>query len=301
MAGKVCELPPRIPGLRFEGVAGRGGMSTVWRAWHMELRRRVAVKVLDSGFAASGQDVRQFMVEVRTMSQMDHPGIVRGYDADYADGHYYFIMDYVDGYTFESLLERGKRVSEADALVVCESVAAAMKYAWDGFGIVHCDMKPDNLMVDSDGTVKITDLGICLSTAAMHRSASPADDVVGTPAYISPEQIYGDVELDCRADVYSLGATLYHMATRRILFPLLGNDDMLRAHVDPASAAPDPRTIVPELSANFANLLARMLVKDRDLRYRTWDEVLTDAQTAESGGEVAPPSAPSSVRILEQA
>lgn len=295
------DVPPRLPFLRFEGIAGRGGMSTVWRAWHMELHRYVAVKVLDKNFAASGQDIRQFMVEVRTMSQLNHPGIVRGYDADYADGRYYFIMDYVDGYTFGSLLERKSSISQADALVICESVASAMKYAWDTFGIVHCDMKPENLMVDRDGTVKVTDLGLCQSQHALQSYGTEAssDEVIGTPAYISPEQVYGDVALDCRADIYSLGATLYHLTTGRTLFPGANNDDILRAHADPNQAAVDPRQFVPSLSPSFVFFLARMLVKDRDRRYPTWDVVARDAQIVERGGAILPPppSVATSVRF----
>ena len=152
------DTPPNIPFLRFETIVGRGGMAVVWRAWHRELNRPVAVKVLDSKFSNTEQDVRQFMMEVRTMSNLHHQGIVQGYGADFADGRYYFIMDYVDGYTFGSLLTRKTHIPEIDVLIVCESVADAMKYAWDVFAVVHCDLKPENIMVDRDGTIKVTDL-----------------------------------------------------------------------------------------------------------------------------------------------
>ncbi|MBR1588515.1 MAG: protein kinase [Kiritimatiellae bacterium] len=121
--------PPSIPFLRFDSIVGRGGMAVVWRAWHMELNKFVAVKVLGKNVAVTGQDLRQFMVEVKTMSSLNHQGIVRGYGADCADGRYYFIMDYVDGYTFGSLLKRKSRLPQIDALIICESVADAMKYA----------------------------------------------------------------------------------------------------------------------------------------------------------------------------
>ena len=281
------DVPPDIPFLEFDSVVGRGGMAVVWRAWHKELNRFVAVKILDKSFALTGQDLRQFMVEVKTMSSLHHQGIVQGYGADCADGRYYFIMDYVDGYTFGSLLKRKSRLPQIDALIICESVADAMKYAWDQFGIIHCDIKPDNIMVDRDGTVKVLDLGLCQSTAAFRHSLQ-AEEVVGTPAYISPEQIYGDVELDCRADIYSLGATLYHLTTGRMLFPIMSNDDILRAHVDPQQQAPDPRTMDPRLTEGFVRLMAGMLVKERDLRYQTWDDVFNDARIVEEG-ETLPP------------
>ncbi len=279
--------PPNLPFLRFDAIAGKGGMAVVWRAWHKELKRNVAVKVMNQEFSSSGQDVRQFMMEVRTMTDMHHPGIVQGYGADCVDGRYYFIMDYVDGYTFGSLLHRKTRLPEIDTIIIGESVADAMSYAWNTFKIVHCDIKPENIMVDRDGTVKITDLGLCQSTAAI--KTGPSEEVVGTPAYISPEQIYGDVVLDCRADIYSLGATLYHLTTGRMLFPGLSNDDILRSHVSPETQAPDPRRIVPTLSANLCNLLAGMLVKDRGMRYQTWEEVFDAFRAIETGGTVPPP------------
>ena len=123
------DVPPEIPFLHFDRIVGRGGMAVVWRAWHQELNKFVAVKVLDKDFALTGKDLRQFMVEVKTMSSLHHQGIVQGYGADFADGRYYFIMDYVDGYTFGSLLKRKSRLPQIDALIICESVADAMMTA----------------------------------------------------------------------------------------------------------------------------------------------------------------------------
>ena len=119
-----------------------------------------------------------------------------------------------------------------------------------------------------------------------------------TPAYISPEQIYGDVELDCRADIYCLGATLYHMATGRMLFPLADNDAILRAHVSEKIQAPDPRFVVPTLSEGFARLVSNMCVKERELRYQTWDEVFNDARAVEEGG-LPPLHAPEAVSSIQ--
>ena len=287
---KISQIaPPNVPFLKFVSIVGRGGMATVWKAWHRKLDRSVAVKVLNSDFASSGEDVRQFMMEVRAMTNLHHPGIVQGYGADFADGKYYFVMDFVDGYTLASLLARKTRLPENDAVIICESVADAMAYAWNTFKIVHCDLKPENLMVDSDGTVKVMDLGLCHTTNTMKKGdGAPSDEVVGTPAYISPEQVYGDVALDCRSDIYSLGATLYHLVTGRMLFPGPTNDDILRAHVSPDQKAPDPRRLVRGLSKGFCRLLAKMVEKEINARYQTWEEVLADATEVEAGGELAP-------------
>ena len=287
MAEDIEDQHPDLPFLRFDSIVGRGGMAVVWKAWHRELRRFVAVKVLGSDFSASERDVAQFMSEVRTMTNIDHPGLVRGYGADCAGGRYYFIMDFVDGYTFASLQKRKHHIQQEDAVIICESVATAMRYAWQNFWLVHCDIKPDNIMVDRDGTVRILDLGICQSTMAI-RGEKRSDEVVGTPAYISPEQIYGDCKLDCRADIYCLGATLYHLVAGRTLFPLLSSEDTLRAHVDPERQAPDPRRFNPGLSEDFVRLLAGMLVKDRNWRYPTWGELYDAVSILDRGGIIPP-------------
>ena len=296
--------PIKIPGVRFEHLIGTGGMSEVWLGYHGGLDKEVAIKVMYKEAAASGEDVRQFMLESRVMEKIHHQGIVHSYEADCRDGRYYFIMDYVNGYTFALLLARHKRVAEADALVVLDSVADALSYAWREHGVIHCDLKPDNLMADSDGLVKIMDLGLChiMGSGGGPSSVKGADGkvketITGTPAYMSPEQIYGDADLDPRADIYCMGATLYHLVTGQILFPQLSNDDTLRAHVEPTSAAPDPRTIVPEISAGFVRLLAKMCVKDKARRYESWEKVLEDSHRVQSGGspEPLPPGTASSV------
>ena len=298
------DAPPSVPFLHFDRIVGRGGMAVVWRAWHNELNKFVAVKVLDKNLALTGRDLRQFMVEVKTMSSLHHQGIVQGYGADYADGRYYFVMDYVNGYTFALLLARKERVPEADALVVLDSVADALDYAWREHRVIHCDIKPDNLMADGDGLVKIMDLGLChvmgsggMGSPLRGADGKPKETITGTPAYMSPEQIYGEKDLDPRSDIYSMGATLYQLVTGRILFPALSNDDTLRAHVDVAMAAPDPRTIVPSLSPGLVRLLVKMCVKDRSLRYNGWDKVLADSRIVQSGGvpEPLPEGAPSSI------
>lgn len=204
-------------------------------------------------------------------------------------------MDYVDGYTFALFLARKERLSEADALLVLDSVADALDYAWREHRVVHCDIKPDNLMVGGDGIVKIMDMGLCHvmgrgGTGNPHgcEGGKPKDVIAGTPAYMSPEQIYGDTDLDPGSDIYSMGATLYQLVTGQILFPDLSNDDTLAAHVKPEMSAPDPRTVVPELSAGLVRLLSKMCAKDRAARYADWSQVLEDSRIVQSGGMPAP-------------
>ena len=277
----------KIPGLKLIQQVGEGGMSTVWKAWDIPNQRLVAVKILNRQFSSDGAEVRHFRAEERILEEIRHPGIVEAYDFDNGNGNWYYVMEYVDGYTFADLLRRKQHVSETDCLLICESIASALDYAWNDHGVVHCDIKPENIMCDSDGRVKVADLGLCQSTNVIHSEEAP-DMIVGTPAYMSPEQIYADQPLDCRADIYCLGATLYHLSTGRTLFPIASTDDILRAHVDPEKSAPDPRTFNPSLSENFVRLLGHMLVKDPANRCQTWDDVLDAAQAVEEDRTILP-------------
>ena len=273
-----------IPNLRLIEQVGEGGMSTVWKAWDAVNGRTVAVKVLKRELSTSGEDVRAFRSEERIMEEIRHPGIVEAYDFVNVHGSWFLVMEFVDGYTFADLLKRKQRISEADCLLICESVAAALDYAWNDHGIVHCDIKPENIMINTQGVVKVTDLGISYQFAFIEDGTKEVPDhVTGTPAYISPEQIYGDVELDCRTDIYSLGATLYHLATGRLLFPGLDTEATMRAHCDESVQARDPRLYRPQLSEGFAQLLEAMLVKNRDSRIATWRDVYSMCKDVEQG------------------
>ena len=205
------------------------------------------------------------------------------YDANFSDGVYYFVMELVDGYTMGDLLRRKGRITVEDALIVAESVAVALDYAWSHYQMVHCDIKPDNIMVDSDGTVKVTDLGLCRSvTLVKGEHKGNADEILGTPAYMSPEQVYGSEKLDCRSDIYALGATLYHLVSGQMLFQGKTDDEMIRCHVD-TSQAPDVRALAPNAGGPFALLLEKMLAKDANHRQRDWKLVLADLNRVREG------------------
>ncbi len=142
MAGNGIKLLERV---------GEGGMSTVWKAWDESRGCYVAVKVLAGEFATSGRDIESFREEERVMEEMDNPGIVKAYGFEQDGDGCRMIMEYVDGYTFGDLLRRKQHVGEADCLLICESVAAALDVAWNDHGVVHCDIKPENIMVTKHG------------------------------------------------------------------------------------------------------------------------------------------------------
>lgn len=283
---------PILPDLTILSKVGEGGMAVVWKALDRHSSSVVAVKILKPEFAANTEDAQKFAAEAHMMGKIDHQGIVKSYGLHAFDGKIYYVMEFVDGYSFGDFVTQRHTIKEEDCLLICESVASALDYAWNDFGIVHCDIKPDNIMINAEGVVKITDLGLSHTFRFLRdEQIDVPEHVMGTPAYISPEQVFGDVELDCRADIYSLAATLYHLATGCVLFQDLGVEDMMRAHCDDACQAPDPRNCCA-LSEGFCQLLEVMLVKNRDYRIPTWKDVFAMCMSIEKGVAFKPRPTP---------
>ena len=276
-----------IPGFDLLTPLGRGGSASVWMARQRSLDRVVAIKVLSPADELSADDVTRFRTEARVAAQLKHPGIVEVYDAVVSPELSYLVMEYVSGYTFGDLMRRKGALGEEDVLTIAESVSLALDYAWAAYQVIHCDIKPDNIMVDADGTVKVTDLGLCHTLAfnTAEQRGEKEDDIFGTPAYMSPEQISGGV-LDCRSDIYSLGATLYHMLTGQMLFSDVPPEAQVRCHVGPNQAA-GIRTLRPSISSSLSEVIRRMLAKDAALRYADWKEVLVDLAEVRAGDEIS--------------
>lgn len=273
----------KLPNIEIMDLIGRGGMASVWRARQISLNRPVAVKILSPDFSSDTEDVERFRREAQTAARLKHSGIVQVYDANFSDGAFYFVMELVEGYTFGELLRRKGCLAIEDALIVAESVAVALDYAWSVAQMIHCDIKPDNIMVDADGTVKVTDLGLCRSlTLRKENAKETAEEILGTPAYMSPEQVYGSNKLDCRADIYALGATLYHLLTGHMLFEGKTDDEIIRCHVD-ASQAPDLSTYVSGVTGPLVLLLEKLLAKAPEHRPHDWKHVLSDLSRLRKG------------------
>jgi serine/threonine protein kinase len=268
----------RIPGFEMLEKLGDGGMSTVWKARQISLDRTVAIKIMSSRLASDPADVKMFLHEAQSTAKLKHPGIIQVYDANVLEGVYYYVMEYVAGYTVGDWIRRKTRLPEKDALVVTECVASALDYAWEKERMIHCDIKPDNVIVDSDGTVKVSDLGLSRTLSGMGGGAGLLDDIMGTSSFMSPEQVQGLADLDCRADIYSLGAMLYHMVTGKILFDGHTDDEIMDMQI--SSTVPDPLELNPELSKATCWLIEKMLMKDRALRHADWKAVLTDIARA---------------------
>jgi serine/threonine-protein kinase len=287
---------PHIDNFELLHLLGRGGMASVWKARQTSLDRFVAVKVLSAAQARDPADIARFHEEARAAGRLKHPGIVQVYDANFTNGSYYFIMELVDGYTVGEWIRRKGQIEEADALTVAESVIHALDYAWSDFNMIHCDIKPENIMVDADGTVKITDLGLAraiVSTKAREHEA----EVLGTPAYMSPEQATGQSDLDCRADIYALGATLYHMVTGHPLFAGERQEDMIMRNQLVATVA-NPAQEACVISHGLVLLLTKMLAKDRKYRHKDWKAVLVDIRRVRERNQPAAPLPPSGASTI---
>ncbi len=241
---------------------GAGGMGKVYRARDATLERVVALKMLAPALSKDQEYVRRFLKEARAVARLNHPNIVQIYDFGCVDSIYYLAMEFVDGHSLGHTL-RTRRFSEADALQIVRQVCKALSVA-HAEGIVHRDIKPDNLMLTSRGDLKLVDLGIA-KRVDEDQSITQTGQSIGTPHYISPEQIRGQKDIDARADVYSLGATLYHLVTGHT--PFKGSSGALVMSMHLVEPLPDPRQWEPTLSEGLCRVLRKMMAKERDERY----------------------------------
>ncbi len=264
---------PSIEGFSIEGFLGGGGMATVWRAYQHSLARCVAIKLLKPSLAATPTEIEHFYAEARHAAALQHPNIVRVYDVGRDAGSCYIVMELVEGYDVGAWLKRKGQLQPDDTLAVAESVAVALDYAWQQSRMIHCDIKPENLMVDADGTVKVTDLGVS-RMLGRPSDKDASETITGTPSYMAPEQVTGETPLDCRTDIYSLGATMYRMLTGRLLFDDPDPDRVMRMQVE--DQAPHVLECRADLPDRIGSLLEIMLAKSPAHRQANWRAVLGD-------------------------
>ncbi len=272
-------VAPVIEGFRILAKLGHGATSSVWKAEQVSLNRVVVIKVLAERLTHEPEDVALFKAEARLAANFKHTGIVQVYDfGQSANGQcYYFVMEYISGYSVGDWIRRKGRITEPEALVVTQAVADALKYAWDLSQIVHCDIKPDNIMVDGDGSIKVADLGLAHPVKTMvSPPGTAAKEVIitGTPNYMAPEQVRGSDALDCRADIYALGASLYHMVTGQLPFGDSPPDVVLERQLNEDFEY--PQKVNPDLSTAVTRLILKMTAKEPSARFQNWNEVLAE-------------------------
>ena len=278
-------VPPALPGYEIQKLLGAGGTSTVWLAKQLSLDRVVAIKVLSPALLADAAAREQFQKEARAAARLSHPAIVGIVDFGEHDGTLYYVMEYVAGTNLAEWIAQNQRMAHGQALKLVDIVAGALDAAWRESDLIHCDVKPGNILLGTDGSVKLTDLGLA-RIAGSAATRAPAESIEGTPTYIAPEQIEGR-EPDCRSDVYSLGLTFYHLLTGRPPFEGRSLDEILEAQQ--TDYLPDPCDILPHLPMSYGWLLAKMTAKDPAKRPATWTDVLKDIRQIQSGKSPLPP------------
>lgn len=266
---------PTLGGYRVERTLGRGGMGKVFLAVQESLDRQVALKVMAPHLAEDAEFVRRFQAEARAAASLTHPNVVIVHDVGEQKNYHYLSMEYMDRGSCEELLAERGRLSYREVLEVLRDAAGGLVYA-ESRGIVHRDIKPANLMRNHQGATKIADLGLAVQVEAESELESEGGKkVFGTPHFISPEQLRGET-VDCRSDLYSLGATIYQLLTGETPFGGETTRDILRGHL--FEPAPRVRERITEVPKEFDALIARLLEKDPADRYPSAAALLADTQ-----------------------
>ncbi len=278
--GTECVIPSQRvdPGMVFGGFKvlyplGLGASGEVHLAKNDD-GLRVALKILFLEEIDDDVDLKRFLREGRFVQELEHPGLIRIYDAGRENEQHFIAMEYVEGETLDHHLDKFGELAEKDALQVARDVADVMKYVWDSNRLVHRDLKPANIMVSYDGVTKVMDLGIAKSFLYELTQLTDPETIIGSPPYMSPEQCSPGKPIDYRADIYSLGCTLYQLVTSEYAF--FGDTPMATVRMQIFDKPTDPREFVPGLSAGLVDLLNKMMAKQAAKRHKSWDDVIAE-------------------------
>jgi len=285
-----------IVGCRILQKIGEGALGVVYKARVLSRGQDVAVKVLKGPYSEYDPSATRFNLQASAIEHLRHPHLVEVYEQGDSEGTRYFLMAFVDGYSLAEWMQRKGRIAEAEALLLIRSVAEGLRYAWEVDGLIHGDIKPTNILIDGDGTVKVGDFSGLRRGVSGPLWQTLAQSGIGAPGYMSPEQARGIDELDFRADVYSLGALLYHMLTGKEPFAEKDRNAAIHAHIH--ERLDDPRAYNPRLSLGVCRLIRRMMAKNAGDRHAQWGAVLEDLNRVSLGRSLAalPPGVASTVR-----
>jgi eukaryotic-like serine/threonine-protein kinase len=276
----------KIPGYQLMEKLGKGAMATVYKARQISLDRIVAVKVLPKNVSDNREFVERFYKEGKAAARLSHNNIVQAIDvASTPDDYHFFVMEYVEGKTLYDIMQpppigEGHHFTEAEALDITIQMAEALAHAHRR-GLIHRDVKPKNILLTPQKVAKLTDLGLARAMDDKEAAATEAGKAYGTPYYISPEQVRGDVDIDFRADLYSLGATMYHMVTGRPPFEGDTPSAVMHKHLKQPLVPPDH--LNTSLSAGIGEIIEVAMAKNRDDRYATTEDMLEDLRAVAAG------------------
>jgi serine/threonine-protein kinase len=270
----------QIPGFQILQKIGSGAMASVYKARQLSLDRIVAIKILPKRLSEDPSFVERFEKEGQAAAKLSHNNIVQAIDVGEYGGYHYFVMEYVDGKTVYDEMTEIRRYSEERALGIATQICRALEHA-HARGLIHRDVKPKNIIITNDRTAKLADMGLAREAGDTKKAAEEKGRAYGTPYYISPEQIRGVVDVDFRADIYSMGATLYHMITGRVPFEGPNPAAIMHKHLKEVLTPPDH--LNSSISTGLAEVVERAMAKDRNARYQSTRDLLSDLELVQRG------------------
>ncbi|WP_069988797.1 Stk1 family PASTA domain-containing Ser/Thr kinase [Massilioclostridium coli] len=253
----------------FKELIGMGGMANVYKAFDIVDQKYVAIKILKEEYQGNEEFLRRFRNESKAVAALSHPNIVRIFDVNFGDRIQYIVMELIDGITLKEFMEKVGVLSWKDAVLFTVQILRALQHAHDK-GIVHRDIKPQNIMLLEDGTIKVMDFGIARFARDEKRNTEQA---IGSVHYISPEQASGEVT-DEKSDLYSVGVMLYEMLTGKL--PFDGETPEEVAVKQMQAIAPAPRSINPDIPEGLEEIIVRAMQKNPNKRYQSAAEMLRD-------------------------
>lgn len=265
----------------IQELIGFGGMATVYKAKDIKNNRTVAIKILKDEFSRNSEFIRRFKNESKAIAVLSHPNIVKVYDVSFGDVMQYIVMEYIDGITLKEYIEQQeKSIDWKMAVYFTNQILKAMQHAHEK-GIVHRDVKPQNMMLLQDGTIKVTDFGIARFSNTETRTMT--DKAIGSVHYIAPEQARGE-RTDGKSDVYSIGVMLYEMLTGQL--PFQADSAVSVAIMQLQSSPKPPREINPEIPQGLEEITLRAMRKEPVQRYQSAEEMLKDLQKVNKKPEI---------------
>ncbi len=285
-------MPPaqpeqRIGSYRVLGPLGAGGMSSVFRAVHVESNHEVALKVLTRTLAKNSTLLQRFLREARSAETLEHPNIVAIYDRGIDSGRHYLVLEYLAGGDFHDyVLQRGP-LSLAEAVTVVKSTADGLNYAANR-GLIHRDVKPSNILRTPEGKIKIIDLGLALQQEFEDERVTRDGTTVGTVDYMAPEQARDSRATSIQSDMYSLGCTFYYLLTGVPPYPGGDITDKLTRHAK--NPPPDVRDLRPDLPGELGALLLKMMAKRPEERFASYDDLISAIDWIPLAGADRPPT-----------
>ena len=266
-------LGTEIAGYRIEERIGRGGMGVVYRAQHMNLQRRAAIKIIAPEFADTKGFRSRFIREARIAAALQHPNIVTVYDAGQSGSTLYIAMQFIRGSDLAAILNEEGRLRPYRAIDVCRQVASALDAA-HGMALIHRDVKPGNVLIEGRRAY-LTDFGLTKSSGATKSALTQAGELVGTIHYVAPEQIEGG-QVDARTDVYSLACLLFHCLTGDV--PFVRDTDVAVIYAHLSETPPKLTDVRPELPAGLDAVIAKALDKSPERRFQSCSDLMSAAR-----------------------